>query len=484
VNTGFNGKLKLSNDCKTLGYKTIALNFIVIVLLSAIFYLDVECCVDALKYISIAVFTYVFYSIRRVGTEYHEPIFIFLFLFVIFLLNKVILEIFFDFGSVSDVGFFVENNFDSLIVTKVLSLLIISMIGIHIGYIASFKRLGFIAQNFYVSKRGAKFIFAMIFLTFPIVLNYYYNIMQYVVSNGYLAYHRGEVVPKSFSIFASEQFFWIGVSLYLASIPKMRNFLFLLLCLILPMLVMMIISGKRGIPISILLSMIWYFHQAYHVKFRILIYLILTPAISIFLLMVGVMRHGRTFEESQSNIAELLLMFFNQQAASLNTLIYSVAFQSDNALSDYSLWSFFADGTIFLDKIYRRIFGMKELSLEEKMQNYEYSGYLITNALDNSLLTEGMSTGTSYITELYLIGSILGVVAGSIILGYFFGKVRSIIQSYFGFFAMILLIPSIVYLTRMSFGSVIVGNIFIIFFFIYTILKKLNLKDRNDNRLQ
>ena len=455
----------------------LSLNFIAIVLFASIFYLDVECCLYTLKYISIAVFIYVLYSVRRVGTEYYEPIFLFLILFLIFLLNKVILEIFFDFGNVADVGFFVENSFDSLIVTKVLLLLIISMFGVHIGYIVSFKKTDFIAQNFHVSKRHIRILFIIIFLTYPVIGNYYFNTVQYVADNGYLAYHRGEISPKSFSVFILEQFFWIAASLYLASIPKMRNFFIFLLFVIFPILIMMILSGKRGIPVAIFFSMFWYFHHVYNVKVNFIIYLILTPIVSLLLLAVGYMRHGDKIGESGADLAQLLLIFFNQQASSLNTLIYSIEFQGNEALSEYSFWSIFADITILLDKAYRRIFSMEELSIEEKMQKYEYSGYLVTDVLDNSLLTEGMSVGTSYITELYLIGSVFGVVIGSVILGYFFGKANYIIKNYFGFFVMISLIPSIIYLPRMSFGSVIVGNIFIVFIFIYVILKKLKIKN-------
>jgi len=441
----------------------IILLFLVFQFLISIFFKGSEFVLYLFKFQFIIYFIFTGFSLKKLNLRSHEPISLFLFLFFLFLGSKIFLELFFNYGSLGEINFFISYNLSIDTQIRVVINLLISLIGIHMGVLFALKKLSFNEDQFSIMSEttNKQYYFIGIILsiiTFPIVLKYYYDISIYVKNMGYLSYHSGESAPKGVIVFFAEQLFWLGTAFFLASTPSKRKNIFFIVIVIMPLLYFMILTGKRGIVMTTIAVLFWYWFEVYKVKLNLLLLFSLIVTSIIGLVYIQFMRSGSDFEFE--SIISLFLMFFDSQASSLNTLSYSIEFINKRELSTYGFSNFFADIFTLFDKFYRRIFGMPELSLVEKMKKFGYSGYIITNNVSKDLLYEGSSTGTSYVAELFLLGREFSQFIGSVLLGYFLIYLNKLKAQRKYLLLILVVLPELIYLPRMSFGSVLVYNFF------------------------
>lgn len=379
-----------------------------------------------------------------------SPAFIFLSFIGVFILGKIILEELFDYGSVESVRYFVSIDFSKsvkdeiyfVIMTMLLSLLISVQLPFKIKLASSLN--GLPNLNYWL----------LFLISVPLIL-YYLQRFLFVVDNGYYAFQLGEFGGKPIPIFFLEQFYWLLTLKHLLCQEKsevLRRFIILLF----PILLLEILSGKRGTAAVNLLVILLFFQYNKIIRLRFVGVLIIGIGFTTLLNIIGQVRHSS--ERSVDLGLELAgLRFLDERASALNTLGFAIKNKDNPEVENFNVLNVVAELRDLGDKFRRRLFGMRELTLEEKFEKYGYSGYVITDQIDNTLMSEGKTYGTSFLTELWLLGGIFSVGLGSFVI------YRMILSWSFAFseksIFILTILPDMLYLPRMSLSSIILPNI-------------------------
>lgn len=315
-------------------------------------------------------------------------------------------------------------------------------------------------------KKGS---YILLYLTLFSLVGYMLMRLGFVVSNGYGSYQSGNFGTKPFVIFIFEQIFWIIVFQKLESNTR-ANRRRRLLYIIIPVLLLDMFTGKRGTAASQLLVMVLILRQTGYLNLSLRRLLPIGIMFLFLLDYIGEIRHSAEREIRSYELASAGLIFLDEQASSLNTLGYAIEHRDSKEISSFGVMGFFADIFMMIDKLSEKAGIHEQLTLDEKADKFSYSGYILTRAADGSLLREGKSTGTSFITELWLLGGEYMVFFGSLVLCLF---MRSFdVSKTDGLAVNLIFIPDIVYLARMSFGSILVLNFLALLLILFNTIRK------------
>ncbi|MAJ37337.1 MAG: hypothetical protein CMC19_05325 [Flavobacteriaceae bacterium] len=406
---------------------------------------------------AILVILFIFVLAKEINKQKRDhTLLLFLILCGIYIFGKVVLEIVFDYGSLRKINFFVDYTLSDQTEYRVLTSLYIFLTAVIFSGHLPNLRFSWRLPTIKIIKNGNT---VMLIITGLIFAYYISTRLLFVLNFGYNEYQNGGFGTKPILIFVCEQIFWLLIFQKLQksnSHTKRR----ILLYLIISILTLDMLTGKRGTAAIQLVIVIYIMNNLGLIKISLLKSLILAIGFIFILDFIGEVRHSAQRGFESYSFKDAGLVFFDEQASSLNTLAYAVEYSETSAISSYNLRSFFADIFILWEKIYVKLGLSKATTLEEKAKKFGYSGYILTNEADPYLLSQGKSIGTSFITELWLLGREFLVFFGSIILCVFLRSVD--IKRYDMLAVNLILVPDLVYLARMSFGSVIVLNVFAI----------------------
>ncbi len=147
------------------------------------------------------------------------------------------------------------------------------------------------------------------------------------------------------------------------------------------------------------------------------------------------------------------------QGASVTTLLVSVEDIGEKPLAGFGFQNIFAEFFMQFDKLVYRLNHSVEPTLESVAFSHGYSGYLVTYALRSDLLATGASLGTSYVTELFLVGREGAQFVGGVLFGFafhaFYGSIRNHRLTLLAF---LILLLQLLYMPRMSIFSIVSLN--------------------------
>lgn len=433
------------------------------------------------KFSVVILYFYCLFSLKSLGMGNYRPEILFLYMFFLFLISKIALDIFFLHGSFGQINYFADISISYQGQARALQNIFLAILGFHIGVIifdyTNTQNLSFDQRlNFQQQYYRFGLIFMIIF--FPITLKYYFETALFVKSSGYLAYHSGEHNTKSIIVFIAEQCFWFGYAFVMASIPKKSTFIRVTLIFVVSLLLVMLFVGKRGYVMTTLVMVVWYMHLIY--KFRVpqVVFFVAVAIAILFLSWLGSYRHGSSLEIT--SLIGLMFHFLDGQASSVNTLLYSIEYIEKPKFAEFSLKNLFADFFTLFDKLYRKLFELRELTILERMDKFGYSGYIISNSLPVDILSSGASTGTSYLAEAFLLGREWMQFLLGIVIGFCVSMLNVAVKSRQKFLLACIIFAEVIYLPRMSFASIFIVNFLaIIIYLSYMFLTKLQHKKQH-----
>lgn len=396
------------------------------------------------------------------GYRLIDPIVLWFLFLTLFMMSRVFLDVL----GVEDLGQirnFIRYSVSTEVEWRATLNLIIAMISFSIGWLLFARRQTRLPDNNpaerIISSEAALTRIGLILLVLcvPAVFMYFASVALFVAEQGYLSYHLGQGPTKSIVIFALEQLSWLALALFLAGVPTRKTFIAVLLLIVIPLLVGRMLSGARGFSMVMIVTLFWYWHYIYNKNVRILVWLPLSGLLVFGLLYIGAYRGGSYLE--YDDLLQLGLYFLDGQGTSVTTLLASVEHIAEKPLADFGFSNIFAELFMQFDKLEYRITDSVQPSLESVAFDHGYSGYLVSHALRNDLLATGASLGTSYVTELFLVGREGAQFIGGVIFGYAFHKFFRAIHSHrLVFLGFLILLPQLLYLPRMSIFSIVSAN--------------------------
>lgn len=225
---------------------------------------------------------------------------------------------------------------------------------------------------------------------------------------GYADMHSGAAGGKGFGHYIVEQASSVFFVLGLLAAKTKRRFI------ILGLLTMLIVAthlstGRRAMPFAMIIVFFVFAKDLY--GFRINYKALVIAAILGAYVSVALGEYRKGPEAVKYGVS--LERFLVTQGASYHTVPLAAELTQAGVSKDFGLSNVFADTFMLLDKFAIRLSGTSEKSLDERATEFGYSGYLITRQLSESLLEQGLSTGTSFVAELFLLGGRWMVLIGS-----------------------------------------------------------------------
>ncbi|MDC0495980.1 O-antigen polysaccharide polymerase Wzy family protein [Planktomarina temperata] len=307
----------------------------------------------------------------------------------------------------------------------------------------------------------AKFTLGLILsLITAFLAAYYWTQYEFIKSVGYERLHMRQFGTKPISIFVMEQVHALIAILLFLSTNKMRKTLKYFIIFTLPLILILLLSGRRSIAMTELVSFFCLLHYRYRFIPPKVVILGIALIGSIILNVSGEVRHKRNFEIQ--NPIEASLGFIRQQGASAYTVAYAVEARK-NPEFNFNIVNFTADALMMLDKFVSKIASLPPKSLYEYYLSYGYSGYTISIVSSNGAesLYAGRTLGTSLIAELVMWGGRLLNFLGHVFLasGLVFVHRKLSASDSKKFLIPLIMLPEIFFLTRGSFANLLTENI-------------------------
>ena len=344
--------------------------------------------------------------------------------FFLFLLGGDFFEAFF--------GFAQEFEFTKKLDNHAYLCLIISLVFIHIGYLAVEKLTGkkdktLDGISFANGDSGLlKFQKAMLVLIYITAIPFFITIIDAAVfslQNGYLSYYTEYKSRVPSIIESASDLFLVFFFLYLASMPKKKT-CYIPMVIYLSRGVLALLTGRRimfGVAILVLCAYIIIRHklnpeEKWIDKKKIIIALVLLPIVLVVLYAQRYIRYGEAIEVDGP--ISIIFRFLSQQGTSINVIKFQKQFEGD-PLGCTSLYYtlHYLRGNLLTRGLFD--FPM-EYYLEKSFQTvYE------TNCLADYIMYrvnpkdffDGYGLGTSYIAELHHDLGYVGVALGSVVYG-------------------------------------------------------------------
>ena len=396
-----------------------------------------------------------------------NPYNLFLFNFVLFLVSRAAIDLI-GLGDFGEDATFSVASFSIATQLETLFQLITSLFGFLLGFLLAFRldhrSMSYVSENATsLIIRNQRLFFAISIGLFFVVIAFKYEVLMFVMTEGYIALQSGEFGSKPFSVFLAEGFFWF-FSLSLLSISNSKGIKRGCLVFIMAILLVDLASGYRGKSMALILILLWFAEFRGAIKFSI-------PKLGIgiftliwVMILINEVRAGRDMFRFDSDLYILVFsIFFWVQGFSVHVISYSNAYINELS-ADFSVSNLFAIITMQLDKLGNALFGSKVMDLNYMLDNHGYSNYLLSNAVNSSNFNSGFTMGTSFIAEFNMIGGWVAVLIGTFILGFFFTLAyERFKRSAFGVALILIIYPELIYIPRNTFFLFLNNNLIELF---------------------
>ncbi|MFS1931117.1 O-antigen polysaccharide polymerase Wzy [Vibrio cyclitrophicus] len=404
--------------------------------------------VDIITYLKVLVLTqYIIstYSNFIINRWIYNAYGIFLSLFFVFILSRVLLDLigYSDFGQTS---FFSSYIFDNSIQIKMLWTIYISLVSLNIGFLLNKKLSKYYIGSYSEASQGeAYFGKLLVYIGFlPTLLKSLY--LGYLVARyGYLTiFLNPDLFRLPLIVSFLSMLFPIGFFLCHIGGISDRRFMLFINVLFFISIISEVFIGKRGPVLTQLLVLLWFF--TYHYGTRISIKKLLIYA---FIMILGSQMALNFRTSGNKETPNILLSFFHQQGVSVQLLGYAERYEVDK-YNDFSVFDLFRPIYQNIDMFYHKISGVNyNFSPSERMERYNNYSMIIANSTDSSKFDSGFGLGGSYLTESKLLLGFFGLIIVNIILGYILSRVEYLSgRSNYIYGIFFLILPDIIYLPR------------------------------------
>lgn len=308
-------------------------------------------------------------------------------------------------------------------------------------------------QTVNIDNKKINFFYVLSNLTLPFIITYIYLKIRFIIDYGYIAYHKAEE-----KIYFSQFFELITISYYI-------SILVLLFCYkrinkkvfwihYIALSTVLISDGRRGPALIFILLSLMVF-QYYKRKINLIKLSMLGITTITIISVVGIFRYaGKEFEFS-------IVDLFYAQGVTIQPIFYSIEYAE---VMDYSPTNLLDATLRGLRVLFNKIFLIEQnLDLNALVSDYKiYSSYL-SSTVNNELYQSGFGTGGTFIGELYSTRKELGVIIGSLSLGYVYHKISNWHNKTSFLYSKIisfLFIGSIIYVPRDNMFDFLAENIF------------------------
>lgn len=422
--------------------------------------IDVETYVEILKISVVGVLGLnLFFSLKMHRLKLYHPYIIFLGTLSLFILSRILLDVLTPYVSFEYTVFLSNYKWSYSVQIRLLQNIIISLIALQIGASFALNKLrGIVGEENRIKPEmnWQRLGLLLFYVGLPFLMYQYLEMAMEIMSKGYLALHKGEIVYRnSFLTTLFSRFSLVGFFIYLAGIPKNKSLYFNLFIFIVFVLVPKLLQGMRGPVMCTLLILFWfvYYINNHPIKIRYLLLFIVSM-----ILVNNFMTFFRLGEEYKRQ-DQMLVRFFYQQGVSLQVLGYSI--EHEEELAEYRFVNMFANTRVFIDDVIARFSGEKrDLTPKDIKEEYGYLGYWVTDIVNPDMFKQGFSNGGSYLAEYYLIGRELGQFIGSFFIGFFtIIFVERGRRNRFGLLLLFFFLPSWIFVPRDSTFDFITDNI-------------------------
>ncbi|MGX7069184.1 O-antigen polysaccharide polymerase Wzy family protein [Gemella bergeri] len=318
---------------------------------------------------------------------------------------------------------------------------IISIIGLHIGSIITTKRVPL--QNKMKNKnmgyiKKVRLMALVIFgLSYPFYVLRLVERLLFRLNTTYYDYYANFKSELPYFTYILSSFMLYSLCIYLATKPRKLYATLVLLALIFANAIHLLIGTRNPFILSLLFAFVYYFMRNQGerglwigFKEKLIIY-IGTPVLMI---IMGILNYVRdNVEVAGNSFSDIFLDFIYKQGTSFGVLAHGYLYNSNLPVREVSSYTFgpiieyFTKGNIgvlFGGKAFEHTTNSTELAL--KSNSYAHNISYIT--LKEKYL-DGHGIGSSYIMELYTDFGFIGVFVFSILLGVLFVLIMKIAYS-------------------------------------------------------
>lgn len=412
--------------------------------------------IEVMKYELMAFyFSILLYSFKKLGA--FNLYVIFLYTTFVFLYGRIFFDLFdewdWNFGNhFDDVYFPLNTQFE------ILSLLIVSLLFVHLGYLYNRdsrmdNELDFKFESWPELEKWALFFFV---LALPGIICKYWMELQVILQNGYLAVYDGTLDNLEYPIWtAGTGTIFVGsYAVFISARPDKRKFIivssvFFLLNLL------NTLKGARSKVFVPLLYMLWLYFTFYKKKSSFPFYkLVLLVVVSVvFSQWMTVHRVGNTTFDT----SDLAIIFFLQQGVSILVLGYMVFYKDifinnglPYVLAPLLTFGFGEGGQTF-----------------DLIQSTNLLGHKLTYFLSPISFYKGQGLGSSFLAELYDLG-IIPLVLLCAFVGYFIAHwVKYAKNNRITFLLSYFVVQHIIFMPRSTFLPGLTEIIYCLFFYFF-----------------
>jgi len=276
-------------------------------------------------------------------------------------------------------------------------------------------------------------VYVLLFLSFICKFAMAIEKAQAAESLGYIGLYTREGSNLPALVNYCGALFYFLFMLFLASHPK-KKLTYVALFLVLIMETIILNSGDRGEPVCLLLTVIFYVTHRLNIepdflknkKLAIILLLIFLP-FGIYIL--EAIKYVRKDELMNLSLFSAFTEFFKSQGVTFNILVYVIEFK--NEIKGLVTGSFIfgqLKGYLTQNVLVRTVFGIPLISgnsVAMALSGFSFSS-TISYIVSKISYLNGVGAGSSYLAELYIDGSWLAVIVGSIVVAIILRKLINI----------------------------------------------------------
>lgn len=393
-----------------------------------------------LKWETIVVWGWIFFSCNLLGISYYHPYRIFLIAFFVFILGRVLLDVFGVINFASDIFFVQGFNFSFSTQCMMLILVLLFMLFLHLGVIGAdiIKEDSKLLERWCYSpdmERVGLFLFWAFLL--PAVI-YWYQFICFVLEHGYRSLNSGSVIISSNIIIKlSDDLLMCGYFLLLASKTKIRKLRWPTLIYIL-ILLATLLTGRRIFFFTQLLTIITY----YGLRNKITKKWVFMIAVGMMVLAVIVGIYRSITDLNGIHEYNFITNFFADQGISIHSIGLVIDYINCGDLS-YDIR--------YLIQPIENIIGIADSGYHAN-QIVSHNFFLadrLSFLFDQELFVQGGGLGSSIIAEFYVTAGIFGVILGAFCFGLMLIMIpRLLFYSNAGVVILLIMLPMLLFTPR------------------------------------
>lgn len=415
------------------------------------------------KIVTLIEFIFIFLCVYKIYKNLFHPNVLFLISFFVFLLGRILLS--FCLGvSFAETEFFTNYIFSDEVQFNILYSLQIALLGFYLGVFRINNRKQMAAENITTRNTDKAFQILILFVfwisSVAKIFAISVSIIQ-VYTTGYLSLYISPPKPPLVITTLSSMYFLASAAMFTFS-EKNKNIgkykkIFLII------LILSLFTGSRGTFVIELLTFFYFNTRRTVKKINIFRIALISAILMFFLQIVSSMRVGDT----GLIFSNLLLYFLWDQGGSIDIQGYTMEY----------LWHLPKNFLLIFKPIldpYFTLFGLNTvLDLQNPstaMSTYSL-GHMLSFLVNQDMFVRGFGLGSCYISELYAVGGLILVFAGSYFYSSFFSFLtRKAANSNIAGFLLFMMMPFYIFAPRWSyFGFISNLNYIVKYSLLFTI---------------